>query len=307
MKTLFLVNPSAGRGAALKTWRRIEPLVAGDRTVDVVIPDSAAATRKAAADAVKAGYDRVVAVGGDGTLLSVADELAHTETALGAIPAGTGNDFCRSSGIPRRIEEALAIALGPHVEPVDLGEAVGGRHFLNAAGVGFDAEAAAAAAKFPTGLGGNLPYLLGIFDTLLRWRPVEAEITVDAERYTGPITLAAVANGRYYGGGFPIAPGASRYDGCLDVVVAEGLSRTELLGLLPRLYAGTHVHSPKVRVMRGQEVQVRMAEPMRAHVDGEALLFDSLAFRVRPKALLAALPRSEAGGGELPHTVEARR
>jgi len=299
MKALFIINPVAGRGAALKVWRRIEHLVTGDRQIDAVIPDSAAGTRKAAAEARKAGYERAIVVGGDGTLLAVADELAHGETALGVIPAGTGNDFCRNSDIVRQAEAALRVALGPHTRRIDLGQAAGGRHFLNAAGIGFDAEVAAAASSFPTGLGGNLPYLLGALQTLFRYKPIHVEITVDDQKYTGPITMVAVANGRYYGGGMQIAPLASRSDGLLDVYVAEGLSRGQVLGLLPRVYTGGHIHNPKVHLLRGQQVRVQVSEPVRAHIDGEPLFYDALAFHVHPRALAVALPE--------PDPVEAER
>lgn len=290
MKTLFLINPKAGRGTALKTWNRLEPLVAGERQYEAVVPDSVAATRKAAADAVRAGYERVVVVGGDGTLVTVAGELANSDTAIGHIPAGTGNDFCRNSGISRKPEAALRVALGPHTRRIDMGQAAGGRYFLNAAGIGFDAEVAAAAVAYPDGLGGNLPYLLGVFATLTRFRPVYAEVTVDGQRYEGDMTLIAIANGRYYGGGMQIAPTASREDGLVDVYIAEGMGPMQLLGLLPRVYGGSHVKSPRVHVLRGEHVRVKVGAPVRAHLDGEALLYETLQFHARPNSLLAALP-----------------
>ncbi|HYF94294.1 MAG TPA: diacylglycerol kinase family protein [Symbiobacteriaceae bacterium] len=296
MKALFLINPKAGRGTALKTWRRIEPLVAGERQAEAVIPESAAATRKAAADAARAGYDRVVVVGGDGTLAAVAGELAMTETALAVVPAGTGNDFCRNSGISRRPEEALRVALGAHTQRIDLGQAAGGRCFLNAAGIGFDAEVAAAAGAFPDGLGGNLPYLLGAFATLSRYRPVEAEVNVDGQRYAGTMTMIAVANGRYYGGGMQIAPSARRDDGLVDVYIAEGMGPLQILGLLPRVYGGSHVKSPMVHVLRGQHVKIQVGAPVRAHLDGEPLLWETLSFTARPQALSVTMPPDGAAG-----------
>ncbi|HWI60624.1 MAG TPA: diacylglycerol kinase family protein [Symbiobacteriaceae bacterium] len=286
MKTLFLVNPKAGRGSALRIWRRIEPRVTGD----VVIPPSAEATRQAAADAVRAGYDRVVVVGGDGTLTAVAGELAGTGTVLGVLPAGTGNDFCRTSGIPGNPEAALAIALGPATCRIDVGRTSGGRCFLNAAGVGFDADVAAAASGFPDGLGGTLPYLLGAVTTLFRYRPVTATVTVDGQRYEGTMTMIAVANGNYYGGGMKIAPNASRHDGLLDVYVAEGMGPLHMLNLLPRVYSGGHVRSPQVHALRGREVEVRVESPVRAHLDGELLPEDTFRFNVSPGALLVAMP-----------------
>lgn len=307
MKTLFLVNPKAGRGSALRVWQRIEPLVPRERGVEVVIPDSLAATRKAAADAVKAGVERVVVVGGDGTLLAVADELVHSDTGVGIVGAGTGNDFVRDYILPRRPEEALAVALGRQTQRVDVGQASGGRHFLNAAGIGFDGEVAAKASTYPSGLGGTLPYLMGAITTLLHYRPVEVRVTVDGEpRYEGTSTMIAVANGRYYGGGMQIAPSARRDDGLIDVCLAEGMGPLQLLNLLPRVYGGGHVRSPRVHLLRGEHVRVEVSAPVRAHVDGEPLLYESLVFQARPRALRVALPGSGAALG-LPRAGENRR
>lgn len=288
MKTLFLINPVAGRGSALKVWKRIEHLAALERGAEAVIPESAEATRKAVADAVRAGAERVIVVGGDGTLLLAVGELARTDTALGVIPAGTGNDFVRDYGLPKRPEEALAVALGPQLQRIDLGQTESGRYFLNAAGMGFDAQVAAKAITYPKGLGGHLPYLLGIFHTLVRYKPIRAVITVDDQRYEGDTTLIAVANGRYFGGGVQIAPTARRDDGMMDVYVAEGMGALRILGLLPRVYTGAHASSPKVHMLRGRQVQIEVGTPVPTHLDGEPLRWERLVCQAVPGALSIA-------------------
>lgn len=268
----------------------MEQLIAGRRDVEAVIPSTYAETRRLAAEAVKNGLERVVAVGGDGTLDAVADELAGSETIMGAIPAGTGNDFCKTTGIPLRPEAALEVALGASAHDVDLGLAPGGRHFLNVAGVGFDADVATLAGGYPTGLGGTLPYLLGALTTILRFRPVEISVEVDGQRYDGPITLAAIANGPQYGGGMRIAPTARRDDGLFDVYVAEALTRAQLLALLPQVYTGAHAKHPAIHLLRGENVRITPRGPIHAHVDGDVIDPGGLTFRVRPGALRVALP-----------------
>lgn len=290
LRTLFLVNPRAGRGGARATWKRLERLVAGRRDLEAIIPSSYAETRRLAAEAVKNGLERVIAVGGDGTLDAVADELAGSETIMGAIPAGTGNDFCKTTGIPLRAEAALEVALNGAAQAVDLGLAPGKRHFLNVAGVGFDADVATLASGYPSGLGGTLPYLLGALTTIIRWNPVEITVEVDGQRYDGPITLTAIANGPQYGGGMRIAPTARRDDGLFDVYVAEALSRGQLLKLLPQVYSGAHVKHPGVHLLRGEHVRIVPRGPIHAHVDGDLIDPGSLTFRVRPRALRVALP-----------------
>lgn len=292
MRVLFVINPRARRGASLKVWKRISDLVARTTGCEAVIPSSYEETRKAARDAVKAGYDRVVAVGGDGTVGAVAGELVLQNTTLGVIPAGTGNDFCRNFGISQDSSQALAVALGPGTQRIDLGQAAGGQYIMNAAGIGFDAEVAAVAAGYPNGLGGTLPYLLGALSTLTWYKPAEYDIIVDGERYAGRSTMIAIANGRYYGGGMQIAPMARTDDGLLEVCIAGELGRLELLRLLGQVYSGSHVRHPKVRTTRGRQVELRPKRPVRAHVDGDLLGAEALTFRACPGALSVAMPAS---------------
>ncbi|HYG59482.1 MAG TPA: diacylglycerol kinase family protein, partial [Symbiobacteriaceae bacterium] len=138
LQALFIINPKAGRGAAQRTWKRIERLVAGQRQYEAVIPSSVQETRSLAAEAARSGTPRVVVLGGDGTLDIVAGELVGSDTSLGVIPSGTGNDFCKTAGVPKDPVAALQIALGPHTKRVDLGLAAGRHPFLNVGGVGFD-------------------------------------------------------------------------------------------------------------------------------------------------------------------------
>lgn len=268
----------------------MEKLLARNPGFDAVIPSSYAETRRVAAEAAKAGIDRVVAVGGDGTVTAVANELAFTDTALGVIPGGTGNDFCRNSGIPRDPRGALELAIQGNTQRIDIGQAVGGHHFLNVAGIGFDAEVAAAATGLPSGLGGTLPYLLGALSTLSWYKPVHVDVTVDDQKFSGPSMLVAIANGRFYGGGMQIAPLASPDDGMLDVCIAGGLGRFELLKLLGRVYSGTHIRHPKVCMLRGRQVRLQVKGGVRAHLDGEPLRSESLEFKVHPRALSVAMP-----------------
>ena len=290
MRLLFVVKPRAGRGSSLKIWQRVGTLVARTPQCEAVIPTCSAETRRITAEAVKAGVNRVIVVGGDGTLAAVAGELAFSDTALGVIPAGTANDFCRNARIPHIPQDALEIALHAEVQRIDLGQASGGPYFLNVAGIGFDAEVAAISARLPAGLGGTLPYLLGAMSTLFRYRTVEMEVTVDDRMFSGPSMLIAIANGRFYGGGMQIAPLARPDDGQLDVCIAGSLGRAELAMLLRQVYSGTHVYHPKILTAKGRHVRVQAKGRVRAHVDGEPLDWDPLDFQVRAKALAVAIP-----------------
>lgn len=298
MRVLFIVNPKAGRGAGLKVWRRISRELTGKQGIEAVLPSSKEETRKVAAQAARNGVERVVAVGGDGTLQLVAGQLAHCDTILGLLPAGTGNDFGRNFGLPREPYHALNVALWAQPRRIDLGHAPGQGHFINAAGLGFDGTVAEKASSFPKGLGGTLPYLAGALHTMATFQPIHVDVTVDDRTISGRSTLVVVANGRYYGGGMKVAPGACSEDGLLDICIAGGLNRLEMLKLLAQVYSGAHVSHPQVRVMRGTHVKVTVPQSAPAHLDGEPLRSTELECRVLPKALSVALPHASSVVGD---------
>src|SRR5207245_848658 len=117
-----------------------------------------------AASAAGEGFERIAAVGGDGTISDVGAGLAGTGAALGIIPAGTGNDFCRSLGIPRAPAAAARLLLSGTPRPIDLWRA-NDHTFLNTAGIGLDAEVAYQANR-GGGLRGMLAYLLALVRAL---------------------------------------------------------------------------------------------------------------------------------------------
>lgn len=210
MRRLFLVNPISGRGAGLRIWRQVARVVAKDLYCEVAVPANTSETRLIAAEAARSGVKRVIVIGGDGTVSAVAGALAGTQTALAVIPAGTGNDYCRNTSIPLKALHALPVALDGPTFQMDLGRVKGGGYFVNAAGIGFDAQVARVASGYPKGMGGTLPYLMGALTTLPRYNAVEIEIKVDGDSYKGPAMMVAVANGRCYGGGMQIAPKIGR-------------------------------------------------------------------------------------------------
>src|SRR5579859_362461 len=171
MRALVIVNPVAGNGRAARTWGRIRRENAGLRECESVRSERIGHARELAHSAAQAGYDRVVVVGGDGTVSEVASGVAHMQTAVAVIPAGTGNDCCRNLGIPRDALVAANLALAGAVRRVDLGEiqtSHGTTYFVNVAGFGFDAEVAWRANALPKIVGGTLPYLVSVLQAL-RW------------------------------------------------------------------------------------------------------------------------------------------
>ena len=224
-------------------------------------------TRGLAAGAAAEGFERVAAVGGDGTLSDVGAGLAGTGIPMGIIPAGTGNDLARSLGIPRTPVDAARLLLNGQPRPLDLWRA-SEYSFLNAAGIGLDAEVA-----YQANRGGRLrgmpAYLLALVRVLGSFRPLSLQIEGNSAQFDGKVMLAALANGSCYGGGIPIAPEARPDDGQLDVVIVRAMSRLTLAAQFPRLLRGAHLSHPRVTTFRAAALRVDGDPAARISLDGE--------------------------------------
>ncbi|MCF6524977.1 diacylglycerol kinase [Streptomyces sp. JJ36] len=294
----LLVNPVAGRsrgtGLAEATARRLR-----DRGAEVRLlaaPDAGAAAARAR-ECVAAGRTEVLAVvGGDGMVHLALQALAGTGTALGVIPAGTGNDFARALGIPRRDPVAAAdLLLDGAVRTLDLGRVDGapgpagsGRWFGTVLTSGFDTLVSERAnrMRWPRG---RMRYNLAILAELGLLRPLPFTLDVDGVRHELEAALIAVGNTASYGGGMRICPGAAADDGLLGITVVPGVGRAELLRVFPRVYRGTHVEHPRVQTYEARRVRLHTPS-MRAFADGERVGPLPLAAEAVPGALHVVTP-----------------
>jgi YegS/Rv2252/BmrU family lipid kinase len=254
---------------------------------------------RAAADG---GASLLVAVGGDGTVNEVAQGLAGREgVELAVIPRGTGWDFVRTYGIPRRLERAVAVALDGRARTIDLGRAryrswAGGEaetYFANIASAGMSGAIAQRANETSKALGGKVSYLWATLAVFSRWRNDEVRVSVDGETRTGRMHDVVVANGRYFGGGMMICPQAEPDDGLLDVLTIGDLTKGDLLRTLPKTYRGRHLPHPKAELLRGAVVEIETATPLPVELDGEQPGTTPVRFEIVPRALRLRVP---AGG-----------
>jgi len=155
----------------------------------------------------------LVVVGGDGTVNEVVNGIAGREDVeLAVIPRGTGWDFVRTYGIPRRLEDAVEVALRGRTRVIDLGRALyrswdgsdGGSLFANIASAGMNDAIAKRSNESSKALGGKASYLWATLAVFSRWRSDEVRVTVDGEERRGRMHDVVVANGRYFGGGMKI-------------------------------------------------------------------------------------------------------
>ena len=281
---LVVVNPAAGRGRVARLLPRIKKLV-GDRARVLVTEGPGHATRAVAESA----EERIVAVGGDGTIHEVLRGL-RKEQVLGVVPVGSGNDFARMLGLNKlSLPEAIERALSAPARRVDLGR-VNGEPYGVSLGFGFDAGVARRALVAPRALVGMPRYLYAIFAELKNLSLPRLELRSQGKQlYFGPVLLAAVMNGTAYGGGIPVAPMADPADGRLEAMLAGRFSRAGVLFILPRLILGRHLSHPEVHHFSAPEFELVFDRPTPYHADGE-YLGEGTRFRawVEPGGLLVA-------------------
>ena len=223
-----------------------------------------------AQEARRQGASLVVAWGGDGTINEVASALVSGPTPLAVVPAGSGNGFARHLGLPREAARALDVAVRGPERSLDVGE-LAGRFFFNVAGIGFDAHVAQRVNSRPRGRGGPGRYMLGALREFATYEPIGYEILADGTEFKGHALLIALANGREYGYGATIAPGAQIDDGQLDALIAEPRPLFQGLWDARRLFTASIVRAPGIRVHRFREATINVSRECLAHVDGEPI------------------------------------
>jgi YegS/Rv2252/BmrU family lipid kinase len=275
----LIVNPSAGGGKA----RRLAPvaheaLVALGLEVRRVETRNLVHARELAVEAAQAG-ERVVSLSGDGLVGEIADVLREVPgSVLGLLPGGRGNDLARVLGIPDDIRAACSVVAAGHVREIDLGivtkagSETSPRAFVGIASAGFDSVANRIANEAPPWLGGMV-YAYGALRALISWQPArfEIELKPSGERHTFTGYSIAAANSRAYGGGMLAAPDAMLDDGLLEIVAIEQVSRLRFLANLPRVFKGTHIELPSVRVFRAAEVEISSEHPFQMYADGDPI------------------------------------
>jgi YegS/Rv2252/BmrU family lipid kinase len=288
MPLALLVNPASAHGRTLKLLPALERELDARRASFRVertrgLEDGVERALRAA----DAGEVPVV-LSGDGLVGAIGGALAGSDTPLGIVPGGRGNDLARVLGIPGEPEQAVATLLAGETRRIDVGE-VNGKRFLGVASIGLDSVANELANETKW-LRGNLVYLYSGVRTLLGWKPVRFMLRVgeERERFTGH--SVSVANSRAFGGGMFIAPDAELDDGEFDVVTVSEIGKLRSLTILPKVFKGTHVEEDEVRVFRASRLELSASRPLPVFADGEHLGDLPATLRVLPRALSVIVP-----------------
>jgi len=284
LKITVVVNPTAANGITAKRWPEIAALMKKEGlSFDTLMTAAPEHATELTRQALQKGCDLVVSVGGDGTHNEVVngfftpDGPVRPEAQLGFISMGTGSDLIKTLQIPKEPAAAIKHLLESPPREIDVGRLSfmsyrGGkeiRYFINIAGLGLDGDTVDRVNRTSKALGGFVSFLWGTMASLLLYRNQEMAIIVDAKPvFDGPVTVVAVANGRYFGGGMCIAPHAQMADGLFDIIIMHSLTKPNFIVNLPKVYRGSHLTHPNCIALRGQKVTVQTEQAL-LNLDGE--------------------------------------
>lgn len=285
MRIGLAINPTSGRGRGASDGQAVRDELAA-YPIDIVELSGATADEclaRARLAVAEHQIDALIAVGGDGMVHLAVNAVARTGIPLGIVAVGSGNDIAREfhlpvKRIPQSVHQIMTCLYGNRQRPTDI-IAIDGEHgrtyALAVVSAGIDAEINRRTnhLSWPKG---NLRYVRAALASLRHYPLYGIAVSIDGRKHSGPLTLAAIANTRFIGGGMAIAPSAKTNDGVLQVVLGCAPHRMTLLRLLPLVYTGRHTRSKLVHVLTGAHVRVEADTrygdlPPRAMADGEEI------------------------------------
>ena len=224
--------------------------------------------------------------------------VAGSGIELATIPLGTGMDFGRTYGIPKRFDDAVRVALEGDVRTIDAGRVryrtwageEAERWFANVGSVGMSGAVAQRANGMSKALGGKATFFYALTRVFLEWENTDVTVRFDGQERRGKMHDVIVANGVWHGGGMKLAPDARSDDGAFDVVMIGDVGKVDFLTTAPKLYKGKHVDHPKVEVVRTARVEVDATEHLPIELDGEQVGTTPVRFEVVPGALRVRVP-----------------
>lgn len=294
-RVCFIVNPAANadrslhhivwlRKEASKHWKNFEIVIAEKHQN---LADLAKSKSK--------NFDVIVACGGDGTVSQTINGLAQTDTVLGVMPIGSGNDFVKSLGLNRTLPECLEIIHQNHITTIDLikyeGDADG--WCANTIGMGVDGWANYFAHQ-SSWIKGRMQYYWGALRAILHFRGSQMDIQSKEFSQNEVFMMATICNGKWEGGSFLVAPDANMSDGKMDVLCIEKVPTISLISYLLRFRWGPATWMRGIKEFRTERIELKSSVPVAVHRDGEHLGTDirHLKVRVVQNALKILTPKN---------------
>lgn len=289
----IITNPTSRKGRARKLTSLItDELDRLNITYNLKLTSRTGEATELAKAAADAGDDMVICIGGDGTASEVAGGLINSDTALGIIPAGTGDDFARYLGIPSNPLAALNCALWGDERRVDAAFA-NNRVFINSAGSGFDVQVLHHTLRHKKIFHGLFAYILGVLTALFGYKGMKITMNHDGGEIKTDSLILNVANGRYMGGGMCVSPLADAGDGLFDVIYVDLIRVFKIPFLLAAFIKGGHINWPIVHRFQTDELTVTTSDGS-LQLDGDILSEETVHYKILPHAIKVRVPAAGA-------------
>lgn len=282
-KALFIINPISGTGKQAHFLETLAQTFNSNAfSYDTVFTEFSGHATELSKKACN-NYSLIIAVGGDGTVNEVAKGLIGSKCVMGIIPLGSGNGLARHLRIPMKTKEALEIINEGQSQYIDTAT-LNGEHFVNVAGIGFDAHIAHLYAK--TVKRGPIEYAKMATQEFQKYKSKEYEVIIEGQSYKLKAFLISFANSAQFGNNAYISPHAIINDGLLDVCLMSEFPKVEAGQLAIKLFNKRLDKSRYMKIVRGTQIKVISQEPIKGHIDGEPIdLLNEIDIRVNQSAL----------------------
>lgn len=288
MKHIIIVNPVAGNRNNLKRGKNLQKLLSkhGINT-EMVVSTRPREIPELVKKISQTEQTRFYSVGGDGTLNEVITGLIGTNSEIVVIPAGTGNDFVKSISCYKSMRKIALASINTKSTPTDIISFNNNRYCINILNLGFDAQIATNMEKFRKipFISGSTKYNLSIFYTLTHAKNYRLKVKIGDFVEKGGYTLAAIANGKYYGGGVCPSPNANTTDGVLNITLVKSSTFLQKLILLPKYKKGKHESIKQLRHFDTKDVTIVSNKSVPVSIDGEIIFTNRIHAKVLPKAV----------------------
>ena len=288
MKHVILANPISGKKKGRVYSLRVKELLKKyNINADIIISEQPKHLTKVAKELSKKEKCRFYSLGGDGTLNEIATGIVGTDSEIVVIPCGTGNDFLRSISKYQSMRKIINISINKESTPTDIITFGKNKYCINILNMGFDAMIAKNVDKFRNipFISGATKYKLSIIYTLASGKNFRFKISSNEKSLKGKYTLAAIANGSFYGGGIKPCPNANVTDGLLDCCIINATDTFTKLHLLPKYQKGSHTLLKQVNIFKTKEIKIVSIHNFPVSVDGEMYYTNRLHIKVVPKAI----------------------
>lgn len=290
-KILFIINPNSGPSSKPFDKKLIEKYLPNNFNGEVkILTTEKAGHARELTEANKSDYDKIAAVGGDGTINEVASGLVGSDTRLGIIPRGSGNGLAFYLGIPKNLKKCLSVILDDNFRSIDTAK-INNHFFINMAGIGFDAHVAHLFANF--GSRGLLSYSRLVLREYSGYPGIQVITSANGQRQDNHAFLMSFANSSQYGNNAHIAPQAAIDDGLIDVCFIKKPTLLSSPVLVNRLFNKSINKSRLYNTIQTDRIEIESEIDMKAHVDGEPIMIGKkAAISVNKQSINVLVPTS---------------